>query len=242
MVVLAMSLRFVLMIFASLFATSIHAETLIFARNEKLPEQDIAESIFRTAAAKLNLAVKIQALPPARAAAANDSGEVAGEIARIASYSLKHPNLVRVSPAHYSLTSVLYAKKVRNLEIKSPLSLYPYRVGIIRGVQHSLDATQGVKTVEVVKDSLALFRMLDADRLDVVSTTGIDGEIMLRHLGFQNSITQVHEVAKFPLYIYLNPKYAYLQAPLSKALHDMEQSGEMKKIIEREELKLINGT
>ncbi len=236
-----MDFRFALMICASLLAASLQAETLLFARNEKLPEQDVAERIFLAVAAKLNLTVKVLPLPPARAAAMNEAGEVAGEIARTASYSLKHPSFIKVSPAHYSLSSVLYAKKVSNLEIKSTQSLHPYRIGIIRGVQHSLEASNGFESVEVVKDSLTLFRMLDADRLDVVSTTEIDGGIMLRQLGFQHSIGPLHEVAKLPLHIYLNPKYTYLLTPLSKTISEMQQSGEMKKIIAREENKLIHG-
>ena len=91
-----------LFVLAALLLVSLtaSAEVLRFARNENLPEQDVAEAIFLQAMRNLQVDVVVDALPPARANMLNLSGAVVGEVARIESYGEKNPSLIRVEPGH----------------------------------------------------------------------------------------------------------------------------------------------
>jgi hypothetical protein len=68
------------LLLASLLLASLitHAEpTLWFARNENLPEQDVAEAVFLQAMRNLKVPVVVDAVPPARANMLVLSGAVA---------------------------------------------------------------------------------------------------------------------------------------------------------------------
>ena len=70
-------LMLAVLLLVSLTAT---AESLRFARNENLPEQDVAEAIFLQAMRNLQVSVEVDAVPPARANMLNLTGAVAGEV------------------------------------------------------------------------------------------------------------------------------------------------------------------
>lgn len=215
------------------FAFQMKAQTphLQFGRNEKLPEQDIAEAIFQTAMKNIKLSVQIQALPPARASMYNKSQHLSGEIARTNSYGERNPDLIQVKPSYYQLSSVVYLKKHHPSKIESVKDLENLRIGHIHGVQHSLDIVQGLANVQTVSDSKNLFTMLMADRFDAVITTGIDGDLMLERLHLVNDIKSTVLGTK-DLFIYLNQGTEHLAKEIGAELKRMKKNNEIEKIIE----------
>lgn len=228
---------------AALGAFSCMAATpLVFARNENLPEQAVAEAIFTQAMQNLKLAVEVKAEPPARANQSNLSQQVAGEIARISSYADKNPSLIKVSPSYYSLISVVYARKNSHLRVAKVDDLIPYKVAHIRGVQHSADLVKRLPDVQLAVGSESLFKMLNANRVDAVITTEIDGKIMLQRLHFDRSIEPIAVLAQRDLFIYLNQSSQALAEPISTELTRMKNTGEIKSIIERMEFELMQAS
>jgi polar amino acid transport system substrate-binding protein len=228
--------KYVMVLIVSTALMCANAEPLlVFARNEKLPEQDVAEIVFKKIMANLHLATDIVPLPPARAAFENENGTVDGEIARIESYGIKHPSLLRVEPSYYYLTSVAFAKKSRHIKISNTEDLKNYRIGILLGVQHGADLVADLINVDKVRSSEILFGMLQKGRIDIAITTDIDGEINLKKMALEGEIEPVADLARLDLYIYLNKKNSGLTVELSKEIERMKKSGELSKIIEEAE-------
>lgn len=213
---------------------------LRFARNENLPEQDVAEAVFRQAMLNLKQEIVVDAVPPARANMLDLSGAVTGEIARIESYGTKNPSLIRVEPGHYYLTSVAFVRKDSGIKLSGVYDLAQYRVAHIRGVQHSTDIVKGLPQVRESNNSESLFSLLEAGRVDVVITTGVDGRMMLRQMQLADEIEPVAELARRDLFVYLSPGHQQWKGPISQELKRMKASGEMAKIIAEQEQHLVD--
>nr|WP_315487601.1 transporter substrate-binding domain-containing protein [uncultured Undibacterium sp.] len=230
-------LLFVLILSSLSCNVQAQGQALQFGRNEKLPEQDVAEAIFLTALKNIKLPVQIQALPPARATKYNKSLHLSGEIARIHSYGESHTDLIRVIPSYYQLYSAVYVKKNSPLEIESIKDLENLRVGHVHGVQHSLDIVKGLKNVQTVSESKNLFNMLFADRFDAVITTTIDGQLMLEQMKLVNDVRSTVLGTK-ELFVYLNKNTAHLAKEIGTELARMKKNNEIEKIIEIKRLEL----
>jgi hypothetical protein len=208
-IMLGRIILFFLILTSLSFNVRAQGQPLQFGRNEKLPEQDVAEAIFLTAMRNIRLPVQVQALPPARATRYNKSLHLSGEIARIHSYGESNTDLIRVIPSYYQLESAVYVKKNSPLEIKSIKELESLRIGHVHGVQHSLDIVNGLKNVQTVSDSKNLFNMLFADRFDAVITTTIDGDLILGQMKLVNDVRST-VLGRKELFVYLNQSTAHL--------------------------------
>ncbi|WP_395008048.1 hypothetical protein [Undibacterium sp.] len=230
-------LLFVLILTSLSFNVRAQRQALQFGRNEKLPEQDIAEAIFLTALKNIKLPVQIQALPPARATKYNKSLHLSGEIARIHSYGESHTDLIRVIPSYYQLYSAVYVKKNSPLQIESIKDLKNLRVGHVHGVQHSLDIVKGLKNVQTVSESKNLFNMLFADRFDAVITATIDGDLILGQMKLVNDVRST-VLGRKELFVYLNQSTAHLAKEIGTELTRMKKNNEIEKIIEIKRIEL----
>ena len=230
-------LMLAVLLLVSLTAT---AESLRFARNENLPEQDVAEAIFLQAMRNLQVSVEVEAVPPARANMLNLTGAVAGEVARIESYGEKNPALIRVEPGHYYLTSVAFARKDHGIKVTDAADLAQFKVAHIRGVQHSTDIVRDLPFMRESNNSESLFSLLEAGRVDVVVTTGVDGRMMLQQMQMADAVEAVAELARRELFVYLNPEFKQWQQPISLELQRMKASGEMAEIIAAQEQLLVD--
>lgn len=216
------------------------AESLRFARNENLPEQDVAEAILLQAMRNLHVTVEVDAVPPARANMLNLTGAVVGEVARIESYGEKNPSLIRVEPGHYYLTSVAFARKDHGIKLAGAADLAQFKVAHIRGVQHSTDLVKDLPYMRESNNSESLFSLLEAERVDVVITTGVDGRMMLQQMQMTDDVEAVAELARRDLFVYLNPQSRQWQKPISEELARMSASGQMANIIAAQEQLLVD--
>jgi polar amino acid transport system substrate-binding protein len=222
--------RAALLAFSAMLAYgSVQAIELKLARNENLVEQYVAAKLLIDIYRRAGLTATIIALPPARATKTALSGEVDGEVARIASYSPKHTGLVMVEPAYYQLQTTAFVRINNPLVFRTPEDLKRYRVAIIRGVAHSADATQGHPDVQVVSAAPSLFKMLDAGRVDVALDTKINGAYLQRKLEL-GTIQSGGDIATQPLYHVLGPNKAVLAPQISKAISELKKSGELERL------------
>jgi polar amino acid transport system substrate-binding protein len=220
------------------YQTSIE-KPYMFARCESLAETDIAEVILKKAMKNINLPVKVISFPPVRIVSQIISGKVVGEVDRIESYGFRYPFLLRVVPSHYKLTSVAFVKKTNHIKIKRVDDLKQYKVGAVRGIQHSDDALKDFPNTIRVVDSYVLFKMLNANRFDIGITSGIDGVAKLKELGMTDLIEPIYTFAELDLFIYLRHDQYELHRLLSKELTRMQIAGELAAIIKAEEAKFF---
>ena len=80
--------------------------------------------------------------------------------------------------------------------------------------------------------------MLLADRVDVIITTGIDGDVNLARLGATNDIKAVATLAKLELFIYLNQSSSAYRKRISKEIVRMRSSGELASLIAKTEARV----
>jgi ABC-type amino acid transport substrate-binding protein len=203
---------------------------LRLARNEKLAEQAVAEHLLKDIYSRAGLAAVVTPLPPARANMAAVDGKLDGEVARIDSYHLRNPALMRVEPAYYYLTTAAFARSASGAVIATRDDLKAYSVGVIRGVQHSMDATEGHPNVQFANSAEQLFLMLSAGRFEVALDTGINGRYMLKKLNLAG-ITETGILAKRDLFNYLHKKNIAHIPAISSQIRRLADSGELAKMV-----------
>lgn len=212
------------------------AETLQLARSEKLATQYIAAQLLQEIYRRSGLAAEIEALPPARANLMVTRGQKDGEVARIESYAVKNPGLIKVTPAYYYITTTVYAKN--RLSIKSKDELKGLRVGAIRGVTHAEDLIAGLEKAHLTNDGQSLYLMLDADRLDVAIDTGTNGNHMIKKLKLPQ-LRPVAELARLDLFHFLAADKAEFAPVISKTISAMKKSGELERLTQQFEQAFI---
>lgn len=213
---------------------------LHMARNEKLAEQAVAEIMLKEIYKKAGFDLSVTALPPARANMETLAGRYDGEVARIYAYGTKNPSLIRVEPAYYFLESTAYARKSSRIVIDNKEGLKPYRVGIIRGVQHSMEVTEGLSRVEEVATAEQLFRMLDAGRVDVVIDTKVNGSSELKQLKLQD-VVMLKVLARYELFNYLVYKNKDMEPVIGSVIKRLGSTGEMKALMVAAEKSFLSG-
>jgi polar amino acid transport system substrate-binding protein len=216
------------------FSSSAMARELQLVRNEKALEQLVAEQLLTDIYQRAGLTLHVEPLPGARANAMMLSGDKDGEVARIKSYFDKNPTLLRVDPPYYFLTSTVFAKAGRGIAIKDAADLAKFRVGIVRGIAHAEAATADLSKVERVVNYEQLYRMLDADRIDLAIDTGINGRAILQTLGLSR-LEPVGDIARLELYHGLNPSHKNLPAAIGNVIQKMKKSGELDKLVRKTE-------
>lgn len=220
-------------------ACAAHAQEVHLARNEKATEQAIAALIVTDIYKRSGLTAKIQPMPGARANAVSTGGEKDGEVGRITAYFVKNPALVKVEPAYYYITTTVFAKADRNISVTSKDDLAKYKIGIIRGVQHTETATQGLSGVQVVNDAEQLYQMLDAGRFDIALDAGVNGPYVTKKLGL-TGIKAVGDIAKLDLFMVLNGSKKDIAAKLGATVKSLKDSGELEKIAKKHEQEFLS--
>jgi polar amino acid transport system substrate-binding protein len=208
------------------------AQTLQLAANEGLAVQRVAERVLNEVYRRSDLRMQVEFLPPVRASLMLNRGEKDGEVARIGNYLQQNPELVRVEPAYYAITTVAYTRQSISQVFRSPADLLGYKVAIVRGVTHAKQATQSHPAVSEVISAESMFKMLLADRIDVALDTGLNGTLLLESPAFQGKgLKASGTVAQYQLHHYLHARHAGLAQRLGKTIETLKASGELERLI-----------
>jgi polar amino acid transport system substrate-binding protein len=202
-------------------------QTLRLARFPKSANQYVASQMVEVICKKSGLEVKIEPLPPKRATIEAKAGRINGEVSRIENYFLENPDLIRVSPAYSYIVITAFSKKP--ISIKSKDDLSNYKIGIVRGVQTSIDLTAGLSGVEEANNSEALFAMLAQDRFDVAIDVNVNGMFAIHKLGISTA-KDVGTLLKTEVFFVLSPVSASLADGISQTIVQMKRSGELDRL------------
>jgi len=208
---------------------NVSSQSLHLVRIEGLPEQAVGQKILSDIFSKAGFTVDFEAMPGLRAKALSNTGEKDGETARIFGYGASAPTMVRVATPYYYLESAVYIRKASKVSIKTKDDLKNYKIGIIRGVQHTIDLTAGLSNVTVVDNSEALFKMLNSERFDVALTSKIDGDMQIQLLKLTN-IDFLISLAKLDLFVYLNEKNKGLVSKIDGKILELSRNGDLEKM------------
>ena len=217
------------------------AETLTLGLQQNEAVQDVAVQLLTEIYKRAGLTFNYMPLPPARGTQMVLHGEIDGEVARIGAYIDKYPELIKVEPPYYYLTTVAFAKSERNIKISSREDLSKYRVGIIRGVLHSAIETEGVPSLIIANSVTSLFQMLELNRIDIAVDGGLNGQAEIRKLAL-TGIAPVGELARRDFFNVLTKQNSHLTSKISATIKMMSNSGELKKLIKRTEEQRIRAS
>jgi len=227
----------ILLLLNSYRASSSESETIVFGANEKLVEQYVAQYVIEDIYHSLGLKVSVIPLPPARAKKFNLNKIIDGEIARITPYGNDKPSLTRIEPSYYYLESAAYCLKNSTLKITSANDLNGLKVATIRGVAHSDKATENLKYVYKVNSAIQLFEYLVLERAEVVIDTEINGRRLLQQDKYRPFVKNCGVFARYGLYNYINDNRQEVRHRVAKKIQELQQSGELKKLIKEAEIK-----
>lgn len=226
---------------AFFLVTSGFAQTIKLARVESAYEQVVAGALITEIYKRLGLTVKVQDQPGERATVSVLNGAIDGEVGRIESYAKRNPTLIKVEPSYYYIDTIVFAKTGSGIRINSIDDLKKYKVGIVRGVAHSRQATAGITNISLANNYESLYRMLEIDRVDIILDVGFSGSHLLKKL----NITDIEVVGtlapRLELFHILGAGKKDLALKLSSVIIKMKASGELAMLQKRFEQDLING-
>ncbi|WP_281763135.1 substrate-binding periplasmic protein [Pseudodesulfovibrio nedwellii] len=186
-------------------------------------------AILKTAYSRIGIEVKGKVLPANRALVDSNTGYIDGELCRIADIESEHPNLIRIPVTIMTVDIMAYTIK-NSFPIKGWKSLEERRIGIKAGLRYAEIRTQGMPNVLRTTNHDTLFKLLAANRLDVVIATRSIHPAQSEKAYVKKFYAHEPPLAKLELYHYLHIKHAELVPLITEVLSRMHESGEMDKI------------
>lgn len=218
-----------LLFITSFFTTAlIAAEKLVFTSVDGAYPQQISAAVLKVAYAKLGVEFEISWLPPKRALQIANSGKSDGEISRISSIAKKFANLIRVKVPVNFVEGMAFIKN-RSIAINNWDDLRPLKIGVNRGIIFTVNGTKGMN-VQFVNGFSSLFQMLDMERVDVVVSPRVIGQVQILKQDLKNIIINEPPLARLNQYHYLHKRHSKLAARLESVLKKMKKSGEIARI------------
>lgn len=222
--------RYCLLLFVFLSLLS-QAEGYDLVSIEGLYEQQVGELILPVIYKKLGLDVTITAMPGKRAMLETVSGRKDGEIMRIWSYGIEHPETLRVPTPYYQLETVAFYKEGADVDVASTKDLANYSILKVRGVKHTNNITVGLTSVYDYDDTASMLRALDTSRNSIALTHSADGLFSISKHKLEGIQLVDPPLATFPLYHYVHQKNSHLIERLDNTIRAMKDSGELAEAI-----------
>lgn len=207
------------------------AEEYRFVSISGLYGQEVGEIILAEVYKRIGVDIKVSRMPGQRAVIEATSGRVDGEVMRIWSYGVEHPELIRVPTSYYFLESVAFYRKGSGIQVDTVEDLAKYSVLKVRGVKHANTITAGLTRVYDYDDSQEMFNALKADRDNVALTNRADGSFTIKKYNLQDIESSSHPLLSFPLYHYVHHKNKHLVEKIDREILAMKGSGELDQLI-----------
>jgi ABC-type amino acid transport substrate-binding protein len=212
--------------------TAYSQEPLRFARITNTPDQMIGAEILKLAYKRLGIPIIIVEMPGKRALVESSEGRIDGEVHRISRIGKDYPTLIRVpTPINY-IEPTAFSKKLK-FTIGGCADLKEHRIGIVRGVKHAEDCTQGMKNVHIVNNSRLLMQILHKNRVDIVITARINGLLQIKKLNLDSINALYPPLSRKPVYHYLHKKHEALVPQINRIFKEMQEDGTLERLRER---------
>jgi len=189
---------------------------------------DICEEILQEAYDRLDIIMMVKTYPGNRSLELSNMGKIDGELFRAKLIQKKYKNLIIIPVELVKITTVAFSKK-SNIRISGWKSLLPYKISYVRGFKLVEENTLGMKRFEVKKTELA-FKMLMANRVDLVIETAMEGKNLVSVNKYKGIQILKNPLAETSLYHFLHKKHKELIPKITAVLLDMEKKGRIKKI------------
>jgi ABC-type amino acid transport substrate-binding protein len=207
------------------------ASKYTFASIDNLIEQDIARIVLPQIYQNLGIDIDIVPLPAKRAQFEANVGTKDGEILRIWTYGEENKKSIRVPTPYYYLETMPFIRKDSNINILEREDLENYRLAKVRGVKHTNNITVGFLEVYDMNSTENMFKMLHRGVVDVVLTNTLDGNLVLKKLGYKNIVASDKPLAVLPLYHYIYEKNGALVPLIDAEILKLKNNGKLAELI-----------
>jgi polar amino acid transport system substrate-binding protein len=192
--------------------------------------EGILDRLLVAAFGRLGRRVEIRMPPAERGLQDANNGIADGDVGRIRGVDAIYPNLVIVDePIIESRDFVAFS--IRH-QFRTPdwAALNPYNVGLVQGWKIFETHAANARSVTRTRDTRALFRMLQHDRIDVALSARLDGLTMAHDLGIQGIRALEPPLARLKMFLYLHRRHADLAPRLARTLRAMKADGAFERI------------
>lgn len=199
----------------------------MLSRLADVPDQYVGGELLKVVYGRLDMRVEFVDVEGRRALALSSSGQVDGEIQRIAEVAQSHPTLLRVStPINYIEPAVFTIEHA--FEIRGWPSIRDNEIGIVHGVGSSEAGTAGMPRVQAANSLDELIRMLDRGRFDLFVTDLFSGLVAVRKQGMEGRIRALAPpLQRIYIYHYLHRRHAALVPRVDAVIRALQASGEL---------------
>jgi ABC-type amino acid transport substrate-binding protein len=199
----------------------------VLSRLVDVPDQYVGGELLTAVYARLGMRVEFVDVEGKRALALSSSGQVDGEIQRIAEVAQTYPALLRVpTPINYIEPSVFTI--AHDFKVQGWASIRDFDIGIVRGVGSSETGTAGMPKVQAANSLEDLIRMLDRGRFDLFVTDLFSGQVAVRKHGLEGRIRAlVPPLQRIDIYHYLHRRHAALVPRVDAEIAALQASGEL---------------
>ncbi|MDG3086408.1 hypothetical protein P7F88_09915 [Vibrio hannami] len=214
------------------------ANTLEFVRIEGLAEQIAGEKVIYEVYKRLGISIVIHAMPARRALYESRHDGKDGEMLRIWSYGDTNRALIRIPiPIAYIETQAFS----RSDFVFEPDKKADYEYAIVRGVQHTLDATMNFDRVVEFTESSAMMSFVRSKRADIALSSKLDGRYQLTLLSAEDIIPVGDVWVRHALYHYIHERHQELIPKVTQMLAYMSRTGDIERLWNEavEELNLL---
>lgn len=214
------------------FAASLaEAQPLRIARIKDIPDQYIGGEILRVVYQRARIPMELVDVPAKRALIESSSGALDGEVHRIFDVSLQYPSLLPLVPAINFIEPTAFVRKAKTMTVDGWDSIKPYNVAIVFGVGSSERGTREFPNVTYCTTLEQAFKMLTADRVDIVVSDEFSGLEALKKLGLQDDVTPLHPpLEHIEIFHFLNKRHADIIPRVEKVISGMAASGELARL------------
>lgn len=176
-----------------------------------------------------NIAVTRNTPPVGRSLIHVNEGIDDGDGPRIGGLAKTYPNLIRVTEPFGEFIFGAFTKD-KKVKIDGWSSLMNVNVAYIHGWKIFDNKVTTAKSITKVKNKDLLFRLLDANRTDVVLVTKLSGYGMIQELGLKEIRFIEPPLAVEPNFLYLHNSHKTLVPKLSRTLKELKQDGTYKRL------------
>ncbi len=198
-----------------------------FVRIAGLAEQAVGESLLTEIYKRAGIDMTITALPGKRALQQASSGAMDGETLRVYGLGERVTSLIRVPTALSKLQTVGFALDGADITLSNREDLKNYKSAIAAGVLHTIAITEGIDTVTTVNGPEAMYKLVEAGRVDLALTSYLDGMASLKTLGFGDIVPIMPALNEQPLYHYVHEDHVDLIDKIEPIAAEMAATGEM---------------
>lgn len=190
-----------------------------------------AATIISLAYCRLGIKVNLQGVPSKRGLLLSNSGQLDGEVIRVAAIDQQYPNLMAVPVRLFEMQGVAFTHNgATNFDDIN--AILRYRVALENGIFWEDDFAKGPLLQLTRVDSIEKqFKLLKMGRVDYILASRTSAEHVISHKFSDFNIVAVEpEINNTYLFHYLNKKHQWLIPLVEQQLEKMRKSGELERI------------